>query len=55
MVVVAGLGVAAVGGGYVYVMSQLNASGIDVYSTDGATFAPPTAEEINGPINVLVI
>jgi len=55
MVVVAGLGVAAVGGGYVYVMSQLNASGIDVYSTDGETFAPPTAEEINGPINILVI
>jgi len=55
MVVVAGLGVAAVGGGYVYVMNQLNASGIDVYSLDGETFAPPTAEEINGPINVLVI
>ena len=55
MVVVAGLGVAAVGGGYVYLISQLNAAGIDVYSTDGETFAPPTAEEIKGPINVLVI
>jgi LCP family protein required for cell wall assembly len=55
MVVVAGLGVAAVGGGYVYLISQLNAAGIDVYSTDGETFAPPTAEEINGAINVLVI
>ena len=55
MVVVAGLGVAAVGGGYVYLISQLNAAGIDVYSTDGETFAPPTADEINGAINVLVI
>jgi LCP family protein required for cell wall assembly len=44
-----------VGGSLVYVVSQLTASGIDVYSTDGETFQIPTAEEINGPINLLLI
>ncbi len=44
-----------VGGSLVYVVSQLAASGIDVYSTDGETFQIPTAEEINGPINLLLI
>lgn len=44
-----------VGGSLVYVVSQLTAAGIDVYSTDGETFNIPTAEEINGPINLLVI
>ena len=53
--VVTGLVALAAGGGYVYVLSQLRASGIDVYSTDGATYAPPTAAEIDGPINVLLI
>lgn len=44
-----------VGGSLVYVVSQLTASGIDVYSTDGETFQIPNAEEINGPINLLLI
>ena len=53
--VVIGLAVAAAGGGYVYVVSQLKASGIDIYSTDGSTYDLPSAKEINGPINVLLI
>ena len=55
IVVVIGLAVAAAGGGYVYVVSQLKASGIDIYSTDGSTYDIPTAREIDGPINVLLI
>jgi LCP family protein required for cell wall assembly len=55
VVTVVGLFFATVGGGYVYVTTQLAAAGIDVFSTDGATFDLPTAEEINGPISVLVI
>ena len=47
--------VTTLGGGYVYVTTQLAAAGIDVFSTDGETFDIPTAEEINGPISVLVI
>jgi len=43
------------GGGVVYVSSQLRAAGIEVFSTDGETFDLPTAEEINGPINLLLI
>lgn len=43
------------GGGYVYVTTNLAAAGIEVFSTDGETFEIPTAEEINGPINVLVL
>ena len=55
MATVTGLVLATLGGGYVYVTTQLAAAGIDVFSTDGATFDIPTAEEINGPISVLVI
>ena len=47
--------VATVAGGYFYITSQLSASGIEVYSTDGSSFDLPTAAEINGPINMLVI
>ena len=47
--------ITTLGGGYVYVTTQLAAAGIDVFSTDGETFDIPTAEEINGPISVLVI
>lgn len=43
------------GGGVVYVSSQLRAAGIEVFSTDGETFDLPTPEEINGPINLLLI
>ncbi|MGA0413894.1 MAG: LCP family protein [Aquiluna sp.] len=43
------------GGGVVYVSTQLRAAGIEVFSTDGETFDLPTAEEINGPINLLLI
>jgi LCP family protein required for cell wall assembly len=47
--------VATVAGGYFYITSQLSASGIEVYSTDGSSFELPTAAQINGPINMLVI
>jgi len=43
------------GGGVVYVSTQLRAAGIEVFSTDGETFDLPTAEEISGPINLLLI
>ena len=43
------------GGGAVWILSRLAAAGIDIYSTDGETFDIPTAEEINGPINMLLI
>ena len=55
VMVATGVGIATVGGGFFYVSNQLSAAGIEVFSTDGETFAPPTAAEINGPINVLVI
>lgn len=55
VVTVVGLVFATLGGGYVYVTTQLAAAGIVVFSTDGETFDIPTAEEINGPISVLVI
>jgi LCP family protein required for cell wall assembly len=48
-------GVLFFGGSLVYVVYQLAASGIDVYSTDGETFQIPTAQEIKGPINLLLI
>ncbi len=47
--------IGTLGGGYVYVSTQLSAAGIDVFTTDGETFAPPTAAQINGPISVLLI
>lgn len=43
------------GGGVVYVSSQLRAAGIEVFSTDGETYDLPTPEEISGPINLLLI
>jgi LCP family protein required for cell wall assembly len=52
---IVGLVAATLGGGYVYVTSQLASAGIEVFSTSGETFDLPTAAEINGPINVLVI
>ena len=55
MATVAGLMFATLGGGYIYVTTQLESAGIDVFSTDGETFELPTALEINGTINVLVI
>ena len=55
MLTVVGISVATLGGGYVYVASQLTAAGIDVFSTDGETFSPPTAAEINGPISMLLV
>ena len=55
MATVAGLVFATAGGGYVYITTQLASAGIDVFSTDGETFELPTAAEINGTINVLVI
>ena len=49
-------GTFAVGaGGYFFLSSQLSASGIEVYSTDGDSFDLPTPEDIEGPINVLLI
>lgn len=49
-------GTFAVGaGGYFFLSSQLSASGIEVYSTDGDSFDLPTPEDIDGPINVLLI
>ncbi len=49
-------GTFAVGAGsYFFITNQLSASGIEVYSTDGNTFELPTPEDIEGPINVLLI
>ena len=53
LVVVLAIGAAA--GGYVYVTSSLKAVGIEVYSTDGSAYELPTARDIKGPINVLLI
>jgi len=47
--------VAAGAGGYFYVTSQLSASGVEVYATDGSSFEIPDAASIAGPISVLVI
>ncbi len=55
MASVVGLVVALLGGGYVYLAQTLSASGIDVFSTDGEEYQLPTPEEINGPINILLI
>ena len=48
-------GVAVAGSGFVYVTTQLRASGIEVFSTDGQTFELPTAADIQGPISMLLI
>ena len=55
LLVITGAGLLTLGGGYVYVTQQLSAAGIEVFSTDGETFSPPTAAEIKGPISVLLI
>lgn len=55
MATVVGLFVATLGGGYLYLTTQLAAAGVDVFATDGETFDLPTAAEIQGPISVLVI
>jgi LCP family protein required for cell wall assembly len=55
MASVVGLVFALLGGGYVYLTTTLNAAGIDVYGSDGEQFTLPTAEEINGPINILLV
>jgi len=55
MASVVGLVVALLGGGYLYLTQTLSASGIDVFSTDGEEYQLPTPEEINGPINMLLI
>ncbi|MFM1993525.1 MAG: hypothetical protein RL537_214 [Actinomycetota bacterium] len=44
-----------IGGSVAYLIGQLSGAGVDVYATDGATFELPTPEEINGPINMLLI
>ena len=49
-------GTFAVGAGsYFFITNQLSASGIEVYATDGNSFDLPTPEEIDGPINVLLV
>ena len=49
-------GTFAVGAGsYFFITNQLSASGIEVYATDGNTFDLPTPEDIDGPINVLLV
>ena len=55
ILVATGVGFVTVGGGYFYVTQQLSAAGIEVFSTDGETFSPPTAAEINGPISMLLV
>jgi LCP family protein required for cell wall assembly len=49
------LSVASLGGFFVYVNAQIQASGIDVFEADGDKFELPTAAQINGPINMLLI
>jgi LCP family protein required for cell wall assembly len=49
------LSVASLGGFFVYVNSQIQAAGIDVFEADGDKFELPTAAQINGPINMLLI
>jgi LCP family protein required for cell wall assembly len=49
------LSVASLGGFFVYVNAQIQAAGIDVFEADGDKFELPTAAQINGPINMLLI
>lgn len=44
-----------IGGSVAYLIAQLSGAGVDVYATDGETFQLPSPEEINGPINMLLI
>lgn len=55
MVSIVGLTVAGGFAAYLYVTTQLNAAGIDVYNSNGEKYDLPTAQQINGPINVLLI
>ena len=56
LMVVVLAGTFAVGAGsYFFITNQLSASGIEVYSTDGNSFDLPTPEDIDGPINVLLV
>ena len=55
MVLIALLAIGALAAGLFYLNSQLKGSGIKVFSTSGEEFEVPTAAEINGPINVLLI
>ena len=56
LIVVVLAGTFAVGAGsYFFITNQLSASGIEVYSTDGNSFDLPTPEDIDGPINVLLV
>lgn len=49
------LSVASLAGFFVFVNAQIQASGIDVFEADGDKFELPTAAQINGPINMLLI
>lgn len=49
------LSVASLAGFFVYVNAQIQAAGIDVFEADGDKFEIPTAAQINGPINMLLI
>jgi LCP family protein required for cell wall assembly len=49
------LSIVFAGGALWRLNEQLEASGIDVYSTDGVPYQPPTQAEIRGPLNVLLI
>ena len=42
-------------GAYFYVTTQLTAAGIDVYTPAGQKFELPTAADLKGPINILLI
>lgn len=55
MVTVVGVTIAGGFAAYFYVTTQLSAAGIDVFDANGQKYELPTARQINGPINVLLI
>lgn len=55
MVTVVGITIAGGFAAYFYVTTQLSAAGIDVFDANGQKYELPTARQINGPINVLLI
>jgi LCP family protein required for cell wall assembly len=55
MVSIVGLLGASLVGAYWYFTSTLSAAGIDVYKADGNAFDLPSPEEIDGPINILLL
>lgn len=55
MVVVFALLAGTAVGGYFYLTSQLQATGIKVFTPDGEAFDVPTAADIKGPINLLLV